>query len=118
MTKAAASADDEDWKEADGWVGKWTIVGAGGNIEKIYEIRDGQFHPTNPRETYIGEVKMSEDTFIDLARAALEGKAEEVFAAKYAKRAIEYYGDQWVVDSERFRKVLKRLGAVKLKGVL
>ncbi len=114
MEKVADVADEEDWKEADGWVGRWKIVGPQG-IEKSYEIRSGQFLPTNPRETYTGEVEMSEDTFIDLVDAALHGRGEDVFAQKYARKAIRYRGAQWVVDSERFRKVLKRLGGVKLR---
>lgn len=108
MEKVAEVADDEDWEEADGWVGKWTIVGEN-DITKIYEIRGGKFFTAREHEEYTGQVDMSQDTFIDLVDAALHGKGEECFARKYASRAIRYRGDQWIVDSERFRKVLRRL---------
>lgn len=116
MERVSAAADEEDWAEADGWVGRWIIIGEHDRITKIYEVRDGRFWPTGPKQEYTGTVTMSEDTFLDLMDAAIYGKGEDVFALKYAKRAIEYEGDQWVVDSERFRKVLRRLGAIKIRG--
>ena len=114
MGKMAEAADDEDWKESDGWVGKWTILGPAG-ITRIYEIHHGKFWPTTERQEYTGEVEMSEDTFLDLVDGALQGKGEDVFARKYAARAIRYRGDQWIVDSERFRKVLRRIGGVPIR---
>ncbi|GAI98762.1 unnamed protein product [marine sediment metagenome] len=41
MSKVAEVADDEDWKESDGWVGKWTIYGES-SITRIYSIKDGK----------------------------------------------------------------------------
>ncbi len=117
MGKISEVADEEDWKESDGWIGKWKIVGPQG-ITRIYEIHHGHFHPTTPRPTYTGEVEMSEDTFLDLMDAALKGRGEDTFAQKYALHAIRYRGDQWIVDSERFRKVLKRLGAVPIRRLV
>ena len=114
MGKMAEVADDEDWKESDGWVGKWVICGPSG-ITRIYEIHSGKFWPTTERQEYTGEVEMSEDTFLDLVDGALHGKGEDVFARKYAARAIRYRGDQWIVDSERFRKVLRRIGGVPIR---
>lgn len=114
MTKVAEVADGEDWEESDGWVGKWTIIGDS-NITKIYAIKDGKFSPTEEHEVYTGQVEMSDDTFLDLVDGALKGKGEEVFARKYAARAIRYRGDQWIVDSERFRKVLKRLSTIPIR---
>ena len=73
-------ADEEDWKESEGWVGKWTIVGPL-NIKRIYEIRKGKFYPTMEQESYTGEVEMSEDTFLDLIAAALKGQGEDVHYA-------------------------------------
>lgn len=116
MSKVAEVADDEDWKESDGWVGKWTILGPSG-ITKIYEIRNGRFHPTSEQEFYTGQVEMSEDTFLDLVDGAFHGRGDDVFARKYATRAIRYRGDQWVVDSERFRKVLRRIGSIPLRSL-
>lgn len=114
MTKLSQVADEDDWKESDGWVGKWTITGPLG-LTRIYAIHSGRFYPSRPQEIYTGEVEMSEDTFLDMMDGALHGRGEEVFALKYAKHAIRYRGDQWIVDSERFRKVLKRLGRLPLR---
>jgi hypothetical protein len=117
MNKLGEVASDEDWKESDGWTGKWTIKGS--NMKpRVYMIQGGRFLPTTEREEYTGEVEMSEDTFLDLLDAALAGKGEEVFAEKYAHSHIRYRGQRWVVDSERFRKVLKRLGAMPIRKVL
>lgn len=109
LDKLQSVAEDEDRKESEGWVGKWTIVGEKG-FSRVYEIRNGKFYPTSERTYYTGEVEMSDDTFLDLMTAAFHGNAEGVFADKYAKHAIRYKGEQWVVDSERFRKVLRRIG--------
>jgi hypothetical protein len=117
MKLVSEVADEEDWKESDGWVGRWKIVGGEG-IERIYAIHDGKFHNVGPQQKYTGEVEMSEDTFLDLIEGAMHGRSEMVFAEKYAMHAIRYKGDQWIVDSERFRKVLKRLGGVSLRKVL
>ena len=116
MGRVAEVADDEDWKESDGWIGKWTIVGEQ-NIERVYAIRDGKFHASGEQEEYTGQVEMSEDTFLDLVDAALRGKGEDMFVDKYRKAAIRYRGDQWIVDSERFRKVLRRLSGIPLRSL-
>jgi len=116
MSRVAEVADDEDWKESDGWVGKWTIYGEN-NIERIYAIRNGKFQTTSEQEEYTGQVEMSEDTFLDLVQGAIQGHGEDVFARKYAARAIRYRGDQWIVDSERFRKVLKRLSGIPIRSL-
>jgi len=116
MGRVADVADDEDWKESDGWIGKWTIVGEH-NIERVYAIRNGKFYPSAEQEDYTGQVEMSEDTFLDLVDAALRGRGEEMFVDKYRKAAIRYRGDQWIVDSERFRKVLKRLSGIPLRSL-
>ena len=44
MSQVAEVADDEDWKESDGWVGKWTIHGEN-KVTRIYSIRNGKFYP-------------------------------------------------------------------------
>lgn len=116
MDKVAEVADDGDWQESDGWVGKWTIYGDQ-QITKRYAIKGGKFFPVGEQEQYTGEVEMSEDTFLDLVDGAFKGHGEEVFARKYASRAIRYRGDQWIVDSERFRKVLKRIGGLPLRSL-
>ena len=116
MGKVAEVADDEDWKESDGWIGKWTIYGEN-NITRIYAIRNGKFYSTGEQEEYTGQVEMSEDTFLALVEGALHGKGEDVFAQKYASRAIRYRGDQWIVDSERFRKVLRRISGIPIRSL-
>lgn len=116
MSKVAEVADDEDWKESDGWVGKWTVYGDN-DVTKIYSIRNGKFYTIGEQEKYTGQVEMSEDTFLDLVDGALRGKGEDVFARKYASRAIRYRGDQWIVDSERFRKVLRRIGGIPIRSL-
>ncbi len=117
LGRLAEVADEDDWKESEGWIGKWTIIGPLG-ITRVYEIRNGKFYPSTEQTTFTGEVEMSEDTFLDLIDAALHGKGEDIFAQKYARHAIRYRGDQWVVDSERFRKVLRRLGKESLRRIL
>lgn len=117
MKTLSAVADEEDWKEADGWVGKWTITGAQ-HVTKIYEVRNGRFWESTPKRVYTGEVEMSVDTFLDVVDGAIHGKGEDVFADKYGLRAIRYRGEQWVVDSERFRKVLRRLGTIPKRALL
>ncbi len=119
LSKVAEVAENDDWQEADGWIGKWVIIGEGG-FQKVYEIKDGKFHPIQAREDneYKGEVTMSVDTFLDLLDAALHGRGEDCFMSKYKTDAIRYRGDGWIVDSERFRKVLKRLGKAGIKGLL
>ena len=116
MSKVAEIADDDDWKESDGWVGKWTVYGEK-SITRIYAIKDGKFYPIGEQVEYTGQVEMSEDTFLDLVEGALKGRGEDVFAQKYAARAIRYRGDQWIVDSERFRKVLKRIGGTPIRSL-
>ena len=116
MLRVADVADEEDWKESDGWIGKWTIIGEN-NIERIYAIRGGKFYPIGEQEEYTGQVEMSEDTFLDLVGAALNGMGEDMFADKYRKAAIRYRGDQWIVDSERFRKVLRRLSGKPMRSL-
>lgn len=115
MSKVAEVADDEDWQEADGWIGKWKIYGEN-DITKVYAVQHGKFQTIGEQETYTGQVEMSEDTFLDLVDGAVHGRGEDVFARKYASRAIRYRGDQWIVDSERFRKVLKRIGSLPLRS--
>jgi len=116
MNNVAEVADGEDWKESDGWIGKWTIIGEN-TITKIYSVRSGKFIEIGEQDEYTGQVEMSEDTFLDLVGAAIHGKGDEMFAQKYASRAIRYRGDQWVVDTERFRKVLRRLSEKPLRSL-
>jgi len=116
MNQVAEVADDEDWKESDGWIGKWTIYGED-TITRIYSISNGKFYRIGEQEEYTGQVEMSEDTFLDLVDAALKGRGEELFVDKYRTAAIRYRGDQWIVDSERFRKVLRRISGIPIRSL-
>ncbi len=116
MEQVSQVTDDADWNESDGWVGKWTI----GSTGLVYEITGGKFRPIlkpDPKQKYTGEVQMSEDTFLDLMEAAFNQRGEDEFARKYAKKASRYKGEKWIVDSERFRKVLKRLSVVPIRSI-
>lgn len=119
MSKVSEVAEGEDWKEAEGWVGRWIIDGPKG-VVKTYEIKQGKVisYTAKPGEKFTGEVQMSDDTFLDLMDAAFEGKVDQCFAEKYARKAIRYRGQQWIVDSERFRKVLKRLAHKPIRSLV
>ena len=116
MNQIADVADEEDWKESDGWIGKWTIYGEN-IITRIYSISNGKFYRIGEQEEYTGQVEMSEDTFLDLVDAALKGRGEGLFVDKYRTAAIRYRGDQWIVDSERFRKVLRRISGMPIRSL-
>lgn len=139
MKKVGEVADSEDWVESDGWVGQIVIVYPDRDSTHTYAIRDGTFHPSDSEGPFVAIVRMSVDTFIDLMTAAssnavacpycgnksqrrkpcsschqvvpdnAEGWAEFLFIDKYRRKHIGYVGDTWIVDSERFRKVFKRM---------
>lgn len=119
LSKVKEVAQADDWEEADGWIGKWEIIGEGG-FQRVYEITRGQFIPTHERDEseYKGAVTMSVDTFLDLFHAALRGRGEDVFLDKYRSCAIKYRGESWLVDSERFRRVLQNMGNAGVRGLL
>lgn len=139
MKKVGEVADNEDWAESDGWVGQIVIVYPDRDSVHTYAIRDGTFLPSDSEGPFVAVVRMSVDTFIDLMTAAAstavacpwcghkaqrrklcdfcreavpdnaEGWAEFLFIDKYRRKHIGYVGDRWIVDSERFRKVFKRM---------
>ncbi len=110
MKRVAEVADDEDWAESDGWLGKMIITLDGGSDETyVYEIRDGKMQLTTSSGPFIATMKMSRKTFLDILTAAFDSRGEEVFMEKYGARHVTYDGDFWIVDSERFRKVFRRM---------
>lgn len=114
MGEVERVADDEDWKESDGWVGRMVLWDGKGKQTYVYEIRDGKMQATESKGPFVATITMSVDTFLDLIDSALggvPGRAELVFERKYAARHIAYEGERWIVDSERFRKVFRRMGA-------
>lgn len=116
MAEVERVADDEDWRESDGWVGRMILWSPEGQQTYIYEIRDGKMHESQSQGPFVATIRMSVDTFLDMIDAALARRGEEVFEAKYAARHISYDGERWIVDSERFRKVFRRLGATAIRS--
>ncbi|KKL75364.1 hypothetical protein LCGC14_2055600 [marine sediment metagenome] len=117
MLKVAEVADEEDFSETDGWLGKMVISSsdgeAGASETFVYEIREGKMRLTESAGPFVATMTMSRKTFLDIIHAALQGRGEEVFMTKYANRAISYDGGFWIIDSERFRKVFRRMAATK-----
>ena len=123
MKRVAQVADDEDWAESDGWLGKmviWMEDDPDGTKHPdetyVYAIRDGKMQLTTSRGPFVATMRMSRKTFLDILTAAFEGKGEEVFMEKYGAHHVAYDGGFWIVDSERFRKVFRRMGATKTAG--
>lgn len=113
MAEVERVADDEDWAESDGWVGRMVLWSPKGQQTYTYEIRDGKMNKSDSQGPFVATIRMSVDTFLDLIDAALRKRGEEVFEDKYAARHIAYDGERWIVDSERFRKVFRRLGVAQ-----
>ncbi len=115
MKRVEEVADDEDWAESDGWLGKMVITmeedeeGKHEDETYVYEIRDGKMQLTTSAGPFVATMKMSRKTFLDILTAAFEGRGEEVFMERYGARHVAYDGGFWIVDSERFRKVFRRM---------
>lgn len=115
MRQVASGTDDEDWREADGWVGQLVLTDTKGAYVYTYVVQNGKMERSESRGPFVGVVTMSTDTFLDLLDAAFKGRAGIVFERKYAGRHIRYQGERWIVDSERFGKVFRRLGAARVR---
>lgn len=112
MAQVEEVAENDDWVESDGWLGKMVLKDDEGDQTYVYQIRDGKMQPTVSEGPFVAVMTMYVKTFMDLIEVALKGgDTEMVFAQKYAGRHITYAGETWIVDSERFRKVFKRLSA-------
>ena len=114
MAEVEQAAGDDDWTESDGWVGRIVLWDGEEKQTYVYQIKDGKMEPTEFQGPFVATVSMSVDTFLDLIDSALSGvpgRAELVFERKYAARHIAYEGERWIVDSERFRKVFRRIGS-------
>jgi len=116
MKQVASGTDDEDWQEADGWVGKMVLTDTKGAYVYTYAVKAGKMERSESRGPFVAVVTMSISTFLDLLDAAFNGRADIVFERKYAGRHIKYQGERWIVDSERFSKVFRRLGAAGVRG--
>jgi hypothetical protein len=102
--------DNEDWRNSDGWVAQLVLWGDEGKQTYVYELRDGKLGASESEGPFVATVTMSVDTLLDLVDAALFGKAELGAERKYAARRIAYEGERWIVDSERVRKIFRRMG--------
>ncbi|KKN16420.1 hypothetical protein LCGC14_0975980 [marine sediment metagenome] len=116
MAKVGEVADQDDWKESDGWVGQMILWGAKETQTYVYEVKDGRMQLTDSTGPFVATMTMSEDTFLDLIYAALRGRGEPVFRDKYRARHITYQGDSWLVDTERFARVFKRMDNTRGSG--
>lgn len=116
MKQVETGTDDEDWREADGWVGKMVLTDPKGIYEYTYVVANGKMEKSDSQGPFVAVVTMSAITFLDLLDAAFKGRADIVFERKYAARHIRYQGERWIVDSERFRKVFRRLSAAGVRG--
>lgn len=110
MQQVEASAEDDDWAESDDWLGRVSLVRKEGQQDFVYYIKDGKMVRTQSEGPYIASILMTVDTFLDVMDAALSGSGEEMWTRKYGAGHIVFQGDRWVADSERFRKILKRMG--------
>ena len=110
MLQIEAGADDDDWEESDDWLGRLILRRRDGDEEFVYHIQDGKMVRSNSEGPYVASILMTVDTFLAVMDAAMKGRGEEMWVTKYGNGHIVYEGDRWVVDSERFRKVLKRMG--------
>ncbi len=80
----------------------------------MYEMKDGKMRASDSTGPFVATITMSVDTFLDLVDVALpdsSGRAELAFKGKRAARHIAYEGERWIVDSEGFRKVFRRMGS-------
>lgn len=116
MAKVGQVADDDDWKESDGWVGQMILWGKKGKQSYVYEIKDGKMALTDSNGPFVATMNMSEDTFLNLIAAALQGRGESFFRDKYRASHITYEGQSWLVDTERFARVFKRMDKTRGSG--
>ena len=110
MLQIEANTEEEDWEDADNWIGRVTLKRQEGTQHFIYNVQDGKMVRTQSDGPYIASILMSVDTFLDVMEAALDGRGEEMWVRKYGAGHIVFQGDRWVADSERFRKILRRMG--------
>lgn len=110
MLHVEAGTEDDDWEDTDNWLGRVTLKRQEGDQTFIYHVMDGKMVRTQSDGPYIASIVMSVQTFLDIMEAALQGKGEDMWVDKYGAGRIVFQGDRWVADSERFRKILRRMG--------
>jgi hypothetical protein len=110
MSSIAIAADEDDWEESEDWLARLTLKRRDGDENFIYHIQDGRMVRSEAEGPYVASILMTVDTFLEVMDAAMGGRGEEMWLDKYGHGHIVYQGDRWIVDSERFRKVLKKMG--------
>ncbi len=110
MLQVEAGTQDDDWEDTDDWIGRVILKRQEGEQTFIYHVTDGKMVRTQSDGPYIASILMSVQTFLDLMDAALQGKGEDMWVSRYGAGRIVFQGDRWVADSERFRKILRRMG--------
>lgn len=117
MKKVETVADDDDWAETDGWLGKMVLTDPSGDQTYVYQIKDGKMtEVAQDGQELTATMTMSIDTFLDLIEGAMDGQGGEVFRKKYGMRHIQYSGKTWLADSERFGRVFNRMAAADAAG--
>ena len=104
----------EDRENCDGSVGRLILCDDEGKRIYVYEMMEGKMRASDSTGPFVATITMSVDTFLDLVDAALpdvSGRAELAFKRKRAARHIAYEGERWIVDSEWFRKIFRRMGS-------
>ena len=104
----------EDWKNSDGSVGRLILCDDEGKQTYVYEMKDGKMRASDSTGPFVATITMSVDTFLDLVDTALpdvSGRAVLAFKRKRAARHIAYEGERWIVDSEWFRRMFRRMGS-------
>lgn len=110
MSRMSEGLSEQDAKETDGWSGCIVLHNSKSSEEFRFAVQKGRVQEVAHLDgAPTATVHMSDTTFLDLVEAGISGKVEPVFIAKYRQGYITYEGARWLIDSERFRKVFKRL---------
>ncbi len=110
MLHIEASTEDSDWEDSDDWIGRVTLKRKEGDQDFIYYVEDGHMVRSQSKGPYVASILMTVDTVLDVMDAALDGRGEDMWIRKYGAGHIVFQGSRWVADSERFRKILRRMG--------
>ncbi len=82
MAQVELATDGDDWKEADGWVGRMVLWDGKGKQTYVYQIKEGKMQPAQSKGPFVATITLSVDTFLDLIDAALSGIAGSGSAAR------------------------------------
>ena len=72
MAKVEEVADDDDWRESDGWVGRMILKDPDkGDQPYVYAIKEGKMVRTNSQGPFVATMPVSVVPFLDLIDAAV-----------------------------------------------